>query len=141
MTAEELIPIYHSLFYVCMAGSILFAALAVFFFFMFDIRRVFNVQSGRAERMTVERMRAENAATGRLLSTAGTTEEPAQRPPTVVQPPSSEVQQTTPLAQHTTQKTIPTAGRKKAQPTPKVPAGRKFIISKKIILTHTSETI
>lgn len=141
MTAEELIPIYHSLFYVCMAGSILFAALAVLFFFKFDIRRVFNVQSGRAERMTVERMRAENAATGRLISTAGTTEEQGQKPPTVVQPPSSEVQQTTPLSQSTTKKTTPTAGRKKPQPAPNVPAGRKFVISKKIILTHTSETI
>ena len=72
MTAEELIPIYHGLFYACMAGALLFAAAAAVIFFRFDIRHIFNVQSGRAERMTVERMRAENAATGRLILTAET---------------------------------------------------------------------
>lgn len=140
MTAEELIPIYHGLFYACLAGTILFAALAVFLFFKFDIRHVFNVQSGRAEKMTVERMRAENAATGRLIQTAETTGS-GTKPPVVVQPASSEIQPTTSLAQKDAQQTTAPIAGKKRPAAPAVPAGRKFVIRQKTILIHTNELI
>lgn len=144
MTAEEMIPVYHGLFYACMAGALLFAVTAVVLFFKFDIRHIFNVQSGRAERLTVERMRAENDATGRLISSldmeSGRTGEQIKTP-TVVQPPSSETRPTTSLAQN--DRVQHTASIEKQQPskTPKVPAGHIFVIRQKILLTHTSEEI
>lgn len=144
MTAEEMIPIYHGLFYACMAGMFLFAAIAAVLFFKFDIRHVFNVQSGRAEKMTVERMRAENAATGRLILSAdiasGKTAGDAKAP-TVVQPPSSEIRQTTSLAQKDRQPTTDAIAGQKPPSTPKVPAGHTFVIRQKILLVHTTEEI
>lgn len=140
MTAEELIPIYHGLFYACMAGTIFFAALAVLLFFKFDIRHVFNVQSGRAEKMTVERMRAENAATGRLIQTAETAGRDA-KPQVVVQPKSSEIQPTTSLSKSGAQQTTASIASKKHTAAPAVPTGRKFVIRQKIVLIHTNELI
>lgn len=144
MTAEEMIPVYHGLFYACMAGAFLFAAVAAVLFFKFDIRHVFNVQSGRAERLTVERMRAENAATGRLILTADVESGHTGgriKTPTVVQPPSSEIRPTTSLAQNNRPRdTAPIAGQQK--PTaPAVPAGHTFVIRQKILLVHTNEEI
>ena len=144
MTAEELIPIYHGLFYACMAGALLFAAAAAVIFFRFDIRHIFNVQSGRAERMTVERMRAENAATGRLILTAETEPPHTGSPkkhPVVVQPASSEIRPTTSLAQNKRpQDTAPIAGQQPPK-TPSVPAGHTFAIRQEILLTQTTEEI
>lgn len=140
MTAEELIPIYHGLFYACMAGTVLFAALAVLLFFRFDIRHVFNVQSGRAEKMTVERMRAENAATGRLIRTAETAPS-AVKVPVVVQPTSSEIQPTTSLAKSGAQQTTAPIAAKNHPAAPAAPAGRKFVIRQKVVLIHTNELI
>lgn len=139
-----MIPVYHGLFYACMAGAFLFAATAAVLFFKFDIRHIFNVQSGRAERLTVERMRAENAATGRLILSSdiesGHTGEPIKRP-TVVQPSSSEIRPTTSLAQNNRpQDTAPIAGQQPPA-APNVPAGHTFVIRQKILLTHTAEEI
>lgn len=144
MTAEELIPIYHGLFYACMVGTLLFAAVAAVLFFKFDIRHIFNVQSGRAERLTVERMRAENAATGRLILTADVESGHTGgqiKTPTVVQPPSSEIRPTTSLAQNKQPRdTAPIAGQQSPR-TPSVPEGHTFAIRQKILLTHTTEEI
>lgn len=139
-----MIPVYHGLFYACMVGALLFAAAAAVLFFKFDIRHIFNVQSGRAEKLTVERMRAANAATGRLILSEDLESGRAgnrTKAPVVMQPSSSEIRQTTSLAQNNRpQATGPIAD----QQLPKginAPTGHTFVIRQKILLTDTAEEL
>lgn len=51
---------------VCLAFTILFFVISVILFFLFDIRTIFSVKTGRAQAKTVKEMQAANASTGRL---------------------------------------------------------------------------
>lgn len=63
---EQMIKLYHTLF---IASTVLFfigLLLAIIFFFMFDIRNVFLIRTGRAKQKTIEEMQARNLKTGKL---------------------------------------------------------------------------
>lgn len=70
MDNERLISIYHTGFIVCAVLLIVGIALAVLFFFMFDIRNVYMIRTGRAKQKTIEEMQARNLKTGKLSSSA-----------------------------------------------------------------------
>jgi len=60
------ISLYNTLFYVSMGVAALGLAMAVFFFFYFDIPAVYAMMTGKARKETVRRMEEQNARTGRL---------------------------------------------------------------------------
>lgn len=64
--AESLIRIYRTCFYISMAIMILGLANAVFLFFKFDVRTIFEIRTGRAAKRTIQKMAEANAMTGRL---------------------------------------------------------------------------
>ncbi|MDO4831265.1 MAG: hypothetical protein Q4A46_07295 [Clostridia bacterium] len=51
---------------IAIAFLIFFFIISVVLFFVFDIRKIFNIRTGRAKRKTVSEMSKANAATGRL---------------------------------------------------------------------------
>lgn len=63
---DNSISLFHTLFYVSAAVAAMGLALAVFFFFYFDIPTVRAMMTGRARQETVRRMAEQNAHTGRL---------------------------------------------------------------------------
>lgn len=65
------ISLLNTLFYVSMGVAILGFALAVFFFFYFDIPTVYAMMTGKARKETVRRMEEQNARTGRLRTDHG----------------------------------------------------------------------
>lgn len=67
---ERLINIYHTGFIVCAILLLVGIALAVLFFFMFDIRNVYMIRTGRAKQKTIEEMQARNLKTGKLSTNA-----------------------------------------------------------------------
>ena len=67
---ERLISIYHTGFIVCAILLVVGIALAVLFFFMFDIRNVYMIRTGRAKQKTIEEMQARNLKTGKLSTSA-----------------------------------------------------------------------
>ena len=66
MNAAEQISLFNTLFYVSMSLTIVGLALAVFFFFYFDIPRVHAMMTGKAKRDTIRKMEEQNAMTGKL---------------------------------------------------------------------------
>lgn len=62
----SVINVLNTLFWVCLAGAILFFVIAAVLFFVFDIRTIFNIKTGRAQAKTVKEMQAANESTGRL---------------------------------------------------------------------------
>lgn len=66
MDAVELISLYNTLFYVFLGIAALGLALAVFFFFYFDIPMVFSMMTGRSKEKTIQRMQEKNAKTGNM---------------------------------------------------------------------------
>ena len=65
---EQLIAIYHTGFIVSIIVMCIGLALAVLFFFLFDIRNIFLIRSGRAEQKSISEMQARNLQTGKLSS-------------------------------------------------------------------------
>lgn len=63
---NTVISVLSTCFMVCLAFTILFFAISVILFFLFDIRTIFNVKTGRAQAKTVKEMQTANASTGRL---------------------------------------------------------------------------
>ena len=63
---EQLISIYHTGFIVCTLLLIAGIAMAVLFFFMFDIRNIFRIRTGRAKQQTISEMQERNLKTGKL---------------------------------------------------------------------------
>lgn len=63
---EEMISILKTSLSVCIAFAILFFIISVILFFLFDIRTIFNIRTGRAKRKTVQEMQEANNRTGRL---------------------------------------------------------------------------
>ena len=56
----------NTLFWVCLSFTILFFILSVVLFFVFDIKGIFFIKTGRAQAKTVKEMEAANENTGRL---------------------------------------------------------------------------
>ena len=62
----DLISVFNTAFVICLSGAILFFVISVVLFFLFDIRTIFMIRSGRAQAKTVKEMQDANANTGRL---------------------------------------------------------------------------
>lgn len=65
---EGNIEIYHNGFNICLAFSILFFVISLILFFAFDIKGIFDMKTGRAEKQKIREMEEENALTGRLIN-------------------------------------------------------------------------
>lgn len=65
---EGTITILNTGFAICVAFSILFFIVSVVLFFVFDIKRIFDMKTGRAEKQKIREMEEENALTGRLIN-------------------------------------------------------------------------
>ncbi len=62
----DLISVLNVAFIICLAMTILFFVISVVLFFMFDIRTIYMIRSGRAQAKTVKEMQEINSSTGRL---------------------------------------------------------------------------
>ena len=62
----DLISFFNTAFVICFAGTILFFVISLVLFFVFDIRTIYMIRSGRAQAKTVKEMQEANADTGRL---------------------------------------------------------------------------
>ena len=60
------ISIFHTGFVICLAGTILFFVITIALFFIFDIRTIYAIRSGRAQAKSVKEMEMVNSSTGRL---------------------------------------------------------------------------
>lgn len=85
-------------FWVCLSFTVLFFIISVILFFVFDIKMIFNIRTGRAQTKTIKEMKSATESTGRLridgkTQTSKLTEEEkvASRAPAVA-PPQSDVQ-------------------------------------------------
>ena len=65
--AQQQIELFHTLFQVCLGIFIVGLILSVLFFFLFDIRKIFNSRSGRSVKRAVQAMEESNARTGKLV--------------------------------------------------------------------------
>lgn len=141
--AQSMIQVYRTCFYICMAITVLGLANAVFLFFRFDIRTIFEIRTGRAAKRTIRRMEEANASTGRLrqedmdfttggLTTGNSTTTPLPPSPS----PASGSGETTLL------NAAPPAPAAPAAPVPQPAApGFRFVVTQAVVLTHTSENI
>jgi hypothetical protein len=68
------ISLYSNLFYVSMAVACAGFALAVFFFFYFDIPTVRAMMTGRAKQETIRRIEEQNFRTGKIRTNTGNSE-------------------------------------------------------------------
>lgn len=66
MESNSLINIFETCFQVCLAFTVLFLVISIVLFFLFDIRAIFNIRTGRAKNKTIKEMQAANNTTGRL---------------------------------------------------------------------------
>lgn len=64
--AQQQIELFHTLFQVCLSIFIVGLILSVLFFFLFNIRKIFNSRSGRSVKRAVQAMEESNARTGKL---------------------------------------------------------------------------
>lgn len=62
----SVISTLNTCFWVCLAFTALFFIISIALFFVFDIRTIFNIKTGRAQAKTVKEMKAANERTGRL---------------------------------------------------------------------------
>ena len=65
---EQLIAIYHTGFIVSILVMCIGLALAVLFFFVFDIKNIFMIRTGRAKQKSIADMQERNLQTGKLSS-------------------------------------------------------------------------
>lgn len=65
---ENLVNVFGTLSVVCFVLAAVFAVFAVIMFFIFDIRNIFDMRTGRAQKRVITEMEAENALTGRLIN-------------------------------------------------------------------------
>lgn len=163
---NDVINILQTCQHVAIAFLILFFIISIVLFLLFDIRKIFNIRTGRAKAKTVSEMSKANAATGRLrvggktvtseLSKDEKKNKKKQKTDNYAIPP-----QQTPVPQPNTQYSAPPqsygfdgasmptekltddgtdATTVLESSTPDYPA-RKFVITKKVISVNTSETI
>lgn len=88
MDAVEKMSLSGNLVYVFAAVAAVGLIMAVLFFFLFDIRNVHALMTGKAKRDAIERMAEQNSRTGRLRESSGNIREKSVP---VVQHPSKEV--------------------------------------------------
>ena len=81
---EQLIAIYHTGFIVSIIVMFIGLALAVLFFFLFDIKNIFMIRTGRAKQKSIADMQQRNLQTGKLSSSPYTVSDKKQGD--VVQP-------------------------------------------------------
>lgn len=62
----DLISILNTGFIICLSAAILFFVISIILFFVFDIRTIYMIRSGRAQAKTVKEMEKANSDTGRL---------------------------------------------------------------------------
>lgn len=77
MNSDNLIQIFHIGFIICLAFCIMFLVISVLLFFIFDIKTIFSIRTGRAQKKKISEMAEQNALTGRLLSNANSTKAPS----------------------------------------------------------------
>lgn len=63
---EEFFSLLSTCFYICIVLSVLFFIVAIVLFFLFDIKTIFNIRTGRAKKKTISEMQAANNKTGRM---------------------------------------------------------------------------
>ncbi len=63
---EKMISIYHTANIVCLVLAISFLAISVILFFRFDIKKIFDLKTGRGAKKTIQKMEEINARTGKL---------------------------------------------------------------------------
>ncbi len=87
------INILNTLFWICLSFTILFFIIAVVLFFVFDIKKIFDIKTGRARAKVVKEMKAANESTGRLqvplkpqTSKLSKNRKNTSRPPAVIPP-------------------------------------------------------
>ena len=97
METISLITIFKTCFQVCLAFTILFFVISIVLFFLFDIRAIFNIRTGRAKNKTIKEMQAANSTTGRLrvggktlTSKLSKEQKNRSRGPVVVPPPPAQ---------------------------------------------------
>ena len=66
MGAEQLIELYNTARIISLIVLIAGAALAVFLFIRFDIRTIYGIRSGKAQKKMVQQMKDQNMLTGKL---------------------------------------------------------------------------
>ena len=91
MIDMDLLSFFNTAFVICLAMTILFFVISVVLFFLFDIKTIYMIRSGRAQARTVKEMEEINSSTGRLRPGTKSGEKnkkkKEQKAP-VIQPPS-----------------------------------------------------
>lgn len=89
----SVISTLNTCFWVCLSFTILFFVISVILFFVFDIKTIFNIKTGRAQAKIVKEMKIANESTGRLrvdgktqTSKLSEEEKDVSRAPAVVSP-------------------------------------------------------
>lgn len=66
MEANQVVTILNTCFWICLVLTVVFLIISVILFFLFDIKKIFGIETGRAKAKTVKEMQAANQNTGRL---------------------------------------------------------------------------
>ena len=72
MSGANSISILQTGFIICLAFAIVFFIISFVLFFVFNIRLIFNIRTGRAKKKTIEEMQKANSETGRLRANGRT---------------------------------------------------------------------
>lgn len=63
---QRAISLYNIGYWICLGFSIFFLVISILLFFRFDVRKIFDLRTGRGERKTIQKMEEMNAKTGKL---------------------------------------------------------------------------
>ena len=63
-----MVSLFNTIFIICLVLAIVLLIVTVLLFFVFDIRTIFNIRTGRAASKSIKQLEAINASTGRLRS-------------------------------------------------------------------------
>ncbi len=152
---QSQINLYHTLFYICLTLTVIFALTAILFFFLFRIKSIMAYMFGFSEKESTKKIQQKNAITGSLrsgqinmdfttndLSKYGGTGNVAanaqgSEETTELSPKKAEIQQPQPVS---------SAAQTPVQPimaplSPVLPAGFHFTITENIMVIHTNELI
>lgn len=106
MDQSNLSSVFDTCFWICLSFTILFLVISLILFFLFDIRTIFSIRTGRAKAKTIKEMELANSQTGRLrvkgktnTSKLGKTESKPRRA-AVITPPQSNTQVNTHTAEN-----------------------------------------
>lgn len=163
---KDVLSVFETCLHVCLAFTILFFVISVVLFFLFDIKTIFSIKTGRAKKKTVREMQAANNKTGRLrvdgkTMTAKldkTVKKKEKTQPVIVTPTAqnevasapTEVLMQEPDAADYSEDVAPTTQLSSADTDNKTGSSiirpenivdTKFSVTKKVILIHTDEVI